>query len=155
VITPDVIELRDHYKMPGMRIMQFGFGDSGNKENLPENFPINCVAYTGTHDNPPTRGWFDSSSDVLKKSCLRYLGGNTKRVAHMMIQAIWGSPAVYAIAPMQDFLNLGNDAIMNKPSVPLGNWAWRMSPKSITPKLIEWIKDINFETNRSVKENEE
>ncbi len=152
VITPDVIELRDHYKIPGMRIMQFGFGKSGNSENLPENFPANCVAYTGTHDNPPTRGWFDSSPEILKESYLRYLGGNKEKVAHMMIQAIWESPAVYAIAPMQDFLNLGDNARMNTPSVPLGNWAWRMSPNSITPKLVEWINKINNYNNRSIKE---
>ena len=152
VITPEVTELRDHYKMPGMRIMQFGFGESGNSENLPENFPINCVAYTGTHDNPPTRGWFNTSPDALRKSCSQYLRGNEEEIAHLMIQAIWESPAVYAIAPMQDFLNLRNNARMNTPSVPLGNWAWRMSSKSITPKLIEWIKDINFKNNRSIKE---
>jgi len=152
VITPDVIELRDHYKMPGMRIMQFGFGESGNRENLPENFPINCVAYTGTHDNPPTRGWFNTSPDMLRESCSQNLRGDEDEIAHLMIQAIWKSPAVYSIAPIQDFLNLGNDARMNTPSVPQGNWAWRMSPKSITPKLIEWIKDINSENNRSIKD---
>jgi 4-alpha-glucanotransferase len=149
VITEDVTALRDRYQFPGMRLLQFAFWEDGDHEFLPHNYPDNCVAYTGTHDNDTTVGWFKDAPQHERNFCASYLGGHTKNIAHQMIQTIWRTNARIAIAPMQDFLKLGGWARMNLPASTTGNWLWRMKPCAITPQLVEWVKKINITFNRA------
>jgi 4-alpha-glucanotransferase len=125
VITPDVIALRERYHLPGMKILQFGFSGADNPF-LPHNYPVNCVAYTGTHDNDTARGWFDTAPKDEVKFARGYLDSNARRFSWDLVRAIWSSVAVLAIAPMQDVLGLGPEARMNYPGRPEGNWEWRM-----------------------------
>ena len=150
VIKPDVLELRDYYRFPGMRILQFAFGGDGSHIYLPYNYPENCVAYTGTHDNNTSRGWYQSATEKEREFCARYLGYHTRDIAHEMIRAVWQSCAAIAIAPMQDFLRLGSFARMNTPSSVGGNWEWRMRPDAVTDKTIDRIKEINTTYMRSI-----
>jgi 4-alpha-glucanotransferase len=144
-ITPDVIELRDRYNLPGMKILQFGFGGNADNDNLPHNYPENSVAYTGTHDNSTSWGWFkNSASEIEKQFCRRYLGKTNEKVPHAMIRAIWSSVAKMAISPMQDILALGASARMNTPSTPQGNWQWRMKPDALTEKVKTWLSELNI-----------
>jgi 4-alpha-glucanotransferase len=150
VITPDVIKLREIYGFPGMRIFQFAFWKNADAEFLPHNYPQNCVAYTGTHDNDTSKGWFINAPMHEKRFFLSYIGNHTENIAHEMIRTVWSSVAVLAIAPMQDFLQLDSKARMNLPSSTSDNWEWRMRPDAITENLVEWIRKLNITFNREI-----
>ncbi len=141
-ITPDVEELRDGFGFPGMRILQFGFGGDSGSSYLPHNFIKNCVAYTGTHDNDTTVGWFDSLKKKDRKFCLKYLGSNGREIHWDFIRAIWSSVANTAITPMQDVLGLDNDARMNLPASKSGNWNWRCVDGYFSEEIVPRLKEL-------------
>ena len=143
VITPDVLALRDQYGFPGMRLLQFAFSKGADNEYLPHNYPVNCVAYTGTHDNDTAHGWYRNLPAPEKEFIDHYVGPAKESVPLAMIRTVWRSNAALAIAPMQDFLNLGTSARMNQPAVPEGNWQWRMHPGCLSPQLMDWIRTLN------------
>ena len=150
-ITPDVIDLRDRFDLPGMKILQFAFGGNSINDYLPHNYPINCVAYTGTHDNPPSLGWYNNTASENERSfCRQYLGKTTESIPYAMIRSIWSSVAKLAIAPMQDVLVLGTNARMNIPATSQGNWQWRMKPGAVTDEIKNWLGEINMIYNRSL-----
>ena len=149
VITPDVVELRAHYGLPGMRILQFGFEGGPQDSFLPHNYPVNCVVYTGTHDNDTARGWYERVAQNSKKFCRGYLDSDGSNMAWDMIRACWASVAFLSLAPMQDFLDLGNEARMNYPGNPSGNWKWRMQDGAFDLQLRKKIKEINFLYSRT------
>jgi 4-alpha-glucanotransferase len=142
VITPDVVELRNGFNLPGMKILQFGFSGADNPF-LPHNYPTNCVAYTGTHDNDTAIGWFESAPPEERKFALRYLNSGGSDFAWDMIRSVWSSVAVYAIAPMQDVLSLGTEARMNFPSRLGGNWEWRMTEDDLNEALAKRLQEFN------------
>jgi len=142
LITPDVIELRDEFKLPGMKILQFGFSGADNVF-LPHNYVPNCVAYTGTHDNDTTRGWFDSAPQHEREFAQRYLRVNGEDFAWDLIRSIWSSVAVFAVTPMQDALNLGTEARMNFPSKLGGNWEWQMKESDMSDELAGKLRELN------------
>jgi len=148
VITPDVTALRNEFNLPGMKVLQFAFGSDANNAYLPHHYPANCAAYTGTHDNEPSRSWFKTLPDHEKRFCLNYVSGSANQIAHAMIRVIWQSPAMSAIAPMQDFLQLGKSARMNLPASTQGNWRWRMTGDQMTKSLAQWMKAINITYGR-------
>ena len=125
VITPEVLALRERFKLPGMRVLQFAFGDKPTNAYLPHNYEANTVVYTGTHDNDTTRGWYAATLEKDRDHVRRYLARDGNDVPWDFIRAAWASVAEYAIAPLQDVLNLGSDARMNTPGRPAGNWTWR------------------------------
>lgn len=144
VITPDVVEMRDHFKLPGMIVVQFAFYGDPSETFLPHNHQENKVIYTGTHDNDTSRGWYERVSEEERDFCRRYLGISEDDIAWELIRTAWSSVAVFALAPMQDFLNLGNEARMNYPGNPRGNWKWRMPEDSIEVGLRNRIREFNF-----------
>lgn len=143
VITSDVVELRERYNLPGMRILQFGFTGPDNPF-LPHHYVPNCVAYSGTHDNNTARGWFESSGEEERSFALRYLGVDGSRFSWDLVRTIWASGAVFAIAPMQDFLNLGPEGRMNFPSTLGGNWEWRMTEGDLSESLLQRLQELNY-----------
>lgn len=144
VITPDVEDLRDSFELPGMKILQFGFEGGPKDPFLPHNYPVNCIVYSGTHDNDTVRGWYERVPEQGRDYYRRYMNRDGSDVSWDMIRGSWGSVAVWALAPLQDFLSLGNEARMNYPGNPSGNWAWRMSPNAASPDLLNRIKEINY-----------
>jgi 4-alpha-glucanotransferase len=118
VVTPDVEQLRDSFGFPGMRILQYAFGGDARNHDLPHNFIHNCVAYTGTHDNDTTVGWWRSGDEDGPEHdfCMRYLQTDGSEIHWDLIRAAWSSVADTAIAPLQDVLGLGGDARMNLPA---------------------------------------
>lgn len=137
VITPEVEALRDGFKLPGMKILQFAFGSGEENPYLPHNYlDPNCVVYTGTHDNDTTCGWFASLGEEERAEVLAYLHCDEPGEIHWsMMQAAFASDAKIAIVPLQDVLGLGAEARMNTPSTGQGNWAWRFEPGSLTDAL--------------------
>ncbi|HEY9087941.1 MAG TPA: 4-alpha-glucanotransferase [Anaerolineaceae bacterium] len=147
-ISQDVFDLRDTFGLPGMKIFQFAFLNDPTDPFLPHNFPSNCVAYTGTHDNDTTRGWYESAPERERDFFRRYLARSGDSVAWDTIRAVWSSVAVFALAPMQDFLDLGTQARMNYPGRASGNWMWRMLPNALDAALTGRIYEQNYLYNR-------
>ncbi|MEE4195328.1 MAG: 4-alpha-glucanotransferase [Anaerolineae bacterium] len=148
-ITEDVFELRDDFNLPGMKVMQFAFAGDCTEPFLPHNYEENCVAYTGTHDNDTTISWYKTSSQEFERDNARkYLGVSGDDIAWDMIRAIWSSVADTAIAPLQDFLNLGGEARMNLPGTVGGNWQWRLQPDQLHDFVKARIKTMNDLYNR-------
>jgi len=144
VITDAVIEIREDFNLPGMKILQFAFASDPDDDFLPHNYPVNCVAYTGSHDNNTVRGWYDSAPEREKDLCRRYFARSGEDISWSMIRGLWQSVAAWVLAPMQDFLNLGEWARMNYPGTPSGNWGWRMRPDTIDQGLAQRLYETNF-----------
>ena len=153
VITPGVEALRDKYEFPGMKILQFAFSADAANPFLPFNYPRNAVVYTGTHDNDTTLGWFDTASDQEKQNLLLYLGSISPEGIHWdLIRLALSSIANQAIIPLQDILGLGNQARMNFPSIPEGNWEWRYQPGALTQELGDHLKVLTELNGRAPQE---
>jgi 4-alpha-glucanotransferase len=125
LITPDVDALRRQFRLPGMRVLQFAFGGDAHNPHLPHNIEPDSVAYTGTHDNDTTVGWYRSADAGTRKNARRYFPAIAEEPAWTLLEATWGTVARVAIAPLQDLLSLGNEARMNLPGTAKGNWGWR------------------------------
>jgi 4-alpha-glucanotransferase len=151
MITPDVYALRDNFKLPGMRILQFAFDGDARNPYLPGNYVSNTVVYTGTHDNPTTRNWFEELPDRERQifwRCLGRSGGESREAAPALMGLAWSSVAALSIAPLQDLLNLGREARMNVPGRADGNWAWRCSEDRMRDPAFEWLRDLAKGSNR-------
>ena len=126
VITPGVEKLRDDFGFPGMKVLQFAWSDPANPF-LPHNHPINCIVYTGTHDNNTTRGWWENEVDARTRGFVNdYLGHDVQDIVWSMARAGMRSAGRVFIMPMQDVLALGSSARMNRPGKRAGNWNWRL-----------------------------
>ena len=138
-ITPDVIELRERLGFPGMKVLQFAFGEdargipTGRNPYLPHNYEPDFVVYTGTHDNDTTVGWFASLGAAERAAVLRYVGGDGREIGWDLIRLALQAVAQWAIVPLQDVLGLGSEARMNVPGRPEGNWTWRYAAGALTP----------------------
>jgi len=152
IITQDVYDLRDQFHLPGMRVLQFAFDAHSDNPHLPQNYVHNTVVYTATHDNPPTRGWFEDLPDGQRQNVWKYLKrspGINQDVAPALMDLAWSSTAALAMAPLQDLLNLGKEARMNVPGHHEGNWRWRMTENMLSDSAFEWLHDLTKKSNRS------
>ena len=152
LITPDVHALRDQFQLPGMRVLQFAFDGHAENPYLPTNYVANTVVYTGTHDNPTTRGWFEELSDDQRERIWKLVKGGGARssdAAHSLIESAWSSIAALAITPLQDLLNLGKEARMNVPGRAEGNWRWRCTEDMLSDSAFEWLCELTKSTSRS------
>jgi len=150
VITPDVERLRDDFGLRGMKVIQFGFGTES--AHALDEFRPHVVAYTGTHDNDTARGWFESEEpDRLPehRRALEELGSDGTDFAWDLIEAVFGSVASIAIAPLQDVLQLGSEARMNTPGVESGNWRWRFRWDQLDPAVVARMADLVRRTGRA------
>ena len=152
LITQDVCVLRDRFGLPGMRVLQFAFDGKSDNPHLPRNYTPNTVVYTGTHDNPTTRGWFEELPDQQRQILWNYLkqpASESREAASILINLAWSSAAALAMAPLQDLLNLGNEARMNRPGRAEGNWRWRCTEDMLTPAAFQWLHDLTKTSNRA------
>jgi malto-oligosyltrehalose synthase/4-alpha-glucanotransferase len=152
-INDAVIQLRDAFRLPGMKILQFAFGGNfQTSDYIPHNYEPNFIAYTGTHDNNTTRGWFRQEADAEVRLHLeQYMAQpvTEANVAHLLCRLAHASIAQTAILPMQDVLELDETARMNTPASGTANWAWRLKPGQITrhaeQQLRLWTRLYNRE----------
>lgn len=126
-ITEEVLALRNATGFPGMRILQFAFGQDKNNAYLPHCYDKNTVVYTGTHDNDTCRGWYETAAEAEKDHLRRYMNADGQNVAWDLIRLAFASPADTAIVPLQDVLNLGTEHRMNIPGTSAGNWGFTFS----------------------------
>ena len=127
VITEGVEKLRDTFNLPGMKVLQFAWGEPTNPF-LPHNHPVNCVVYTGTHDNNTTVGWWaDEVNEDTLNFMQDYLGQEVHDIVWTLARVGMRSSGHTFIMPMQDVLGLGAEGRMNTPGQPAGNWTWRFT----------------------------
>jgi 4-alpha-glucanotransferase len=146
VITEPVVRLRHELGYPGMVVLQFGLGRDPSNPHLPANHHEHSVAYTGTHDNDTTRGWWES----LPEADRAWSELDPADPAWSLIAAAWSSRAALAIAPLQDVLDLGNEARMNLPGTEHGNWTWRFAPGDLTSERAERLRALSKGAGRIV-----
>jgi 4-alpha-glucanotransferase len=157
LITPDVVALREELGLPGTRVLQFAFDGKADNPHLPDNYVSNIVAYTGTHDNATTRGWYEALSETEQPIVWRHLGrsgGAASEVAPALLRLAWESVAALAIAPLQDLLNLGNEARMNVPGRGGGNWRWRCTEEMLSTGAFEWLRELTNTSGRAQRESQ-
>jgi 4-alpha-glucanotransferase len=153
VITPEVEKLRDDFGFPGMRILQFAFSSNTKNQDLPHNYHSHVAAYTGTHDNDTTVGWFQSVAgegstrnavqvEIEREFCLRYFNTDGEEINWDFVRAVLASVADTAVIPLQDLQGLGNEARMNLPNSTAGNWSWRFKAGELTDELAKRLKDL-------------
>lgn len=149
VITAEVDALRLEMGMPGMKVIQFGFSDKGAHTHLPHRYTSDTVAYTGTHDNDTTRGWWKTVGKTERDAVKALVGPAGGRPVWPLIRASAGSVAEVAVVPAQDLLELGSEARMNTPSVVAnGNWSWRAPEGSWQPELAARLAALVEVTDR-------
>ena len=161
IITPDVVALRDGHGLPGMKVLQFAFGaDTLAQEYIPENYPENSVAYTGTHDNDTTLGLFRSEADehttrtpemvaAERRTILNYTKTDGSELNWDYIKAVWHSKAQLAICPLQDVLGLGSESRMNIPGKSGEFWSWRFQWHQLTTGIEERLLSLTRQTARA------
>jgi 4-alpha-glucanotransferase len=154
VVTPEVKALRDRLGFPGMRVLQFAFGDDPEAESYqPHNYPRRCVVYTGTHDNDTTVGWFrDRASGrstrgraaiaAERATARRYVGTDGREIHWDLIRLALAAVADLAVVPAQDLLGLGSAARMNRPGTASGNWRWRARPGAFGDALAARLAEL-------------
>ncbi len=154
VITPEVEAIRTQFGFPGMAILQFAFGSDPQAPDFkPHNYPRDRVAYTGTHDNDTTVGWWSSAGagdstrtveDIREERgfARKYLATDGSEINWVFIRALMASVANTVLFPLQDVLGLGSEARMNTPAVPSGNWRWRFRADALTPPLAGRLKEM-------------
>jgi 4-alpha-glucanotransferase len=148
MITPEVHALRERLQIPGMAVLQFGFGDPGAHMYLPHRLTQSHVVYTGTHDNNTTLGWWECCSDYEKKAACAYIGEAADGVHWAFIRLALSSVATLAVVPLQDVLGLNADCRMNTPSLADGNWRWRYCPGALKAELARKLADVTEVTDR-------
>jgi 4-alpha-glucanotransferase len=154
VITDSLKKLRDNLGFPGMRVLQFGFTDDTGNDHTPYNFIPHCVAYTGTHDNDTTVGWFQGTNNsttlseaqlkIERSSALKYTGTDGHEIHWDFIRMALSSVANTAIIPLQDLMGLDSSARMNTPSTVHGNWEWRFRFDMLTDDILDKFKEMTF-----------
>ena len=151
MITPDVYALRDELHIPGTRVLQFAFDGSPDNPYLPRNYVPNTVVYTGTHDNPPSREWYEELPADQREHlwrCLERSPADGSDVAWNLVRLAWSSAAGLAMAPLQDLLNLGAEARMNVPGRAGDNWAWRSTDELLTGPYLQSLAKLTDSTRR-------
>ncbi len=154
VITPEVEAIRERFDFPGMAVLQFGFGtDPQAPDFRPHNYPRERFAYSGTHDNDTTEGWWSSAGagestrseeDVKKERqvALDYLNTDGREMSWVFIRTLMASVASTVIFPVQDVLGLGSEARMNTPGKGAGNWGWRYRKGALKPVHAERLRRL-------------
>jgi 4-alpha-glucanotransferase len=148
VITPEVEALRISQGMPGMKVLQFGFGAADAHEHLPHRFVPSTVSYTGTHDNDTTHGYWDKATLVERAAIEAYVGPVADSAVWQLIRASSASVAEMAIVPAQDLLVLGSEARMNTPAVASGNWSWRAPEGCWSEQITTSLAELAGVTDR-------
>ncbi len=156
VITPDVEAIRHQFGFPGMSVLQFAFGTDPQAPTFrPHNYPREVVAYTGTHDNDTTVGWWNSTAagdstrsaaDISKEReiAMAYLNTDGSEINWAFIRTLFASVADTAIVPLQDVLGLGHEARMNLPGSTKHNWAWRFRAADLTTEMQDRLKQLTL-----------
>ena len=143
IITPSVEALRKGFGLPGMRVLQFGFGGNPDDLHLPHMHSRDSIVYTGTHDNDTTVGWYLSLDSETLRRVDFFLRVTPGAMPEALVRAALGSVGRLAIIPMQDILCLGSEARLNMPGTSVGNWTWRLPHGALSADLARQFALLN------------
>ena len=150
IITDEVRELRDRQNLPGMKVLHFAFDGDPKHPFLPHNYPEHCVAYTGTHDNDTTMGWYNSIPEEERHRVRSYLSQPDEGILKALITELWKSRAAMTIIPAQDLFGLGTEFRMNRPGVADENWNWRMTWEEFNAEpIFQRLGQLTVDANRA------
>lgn len=149
VITQGVVDLRERYQFPGMRILQFGWASDPGDSFLPHNYDQNTVCYTGTHDNDTTVGWYQSATEKEQHEARVYTRSDGAKIHHEFIRLCYLSSANQAIIPMQDFMGLDGSHRMNMPGTTVNNWLWRYTEDDFKKLDRNYLAQLSRMANRN------
>jgi 4-alpha-glucanotransferase len=145
-VDEEVYRLRDEFALPGMKVLQFAFGDNlPEGVHIPHNYTFNSIVYTGTHDNNTTQGWYRFELDKASKKRIKLYTGNkikTKNIHHILTRLAWASQAKMVIVPAQDLIGKDAEAQMNRPSIPKGNWTWRLKSMNALNEIAGHTREL-------------
>ena len=144
VITPEVVELRDDFHLPGMKILQFAFDSTDENPFLPHQYIPRTVCYTGTHDNDTTLGWYEKAEPSSREKVKSYMNTDGKDISWDFIRTCYGSVSEMAIIPIQDVMSLGSLARMNTPGTTINNWSWRYTPDMLKDELATKLLEVSI-----------
>jgi malto-oligosyltrehalose synthase/4-alpha-glucanotransferase len=151
-IDQPVLDLRDDFALPGMKVLQFAFGEDYTRSDyIPHNYTSNFLVYTGTHDNNTTKGWWRQEADEGTRGRVMHYTGRSigeNDIGRVLAQLAYGSVARIVILPLQDVLGLDEGARMNIPASADGNWGWRLVPGQIVPAAEEQLREWAYMYNR-------
>jgi 4-alpha-glucanotransferase len=151
-INQDVLDLRDEFRLPGMKVLQFAFGeDMPQSDYIPHNYDKNFLVYSGTHDNNSTVGWYRTEADEgIKRRIQQYAGCdvNEGNIHQVFSRLAFGSVAQIAVLPIQDVLGLDESARMNVPSSGENNWTWRLVPNQLNAGTEKYLLELTKTYNR-------
>jgi 4-alpha-glucanotransferase len=151
-IDQPVLDLRDDFALPGMKVLQFAFGDDYTRSDyIPHNYTTNFLVYTGTHDNNTTKGWWRQEADEGTRGRVMHYTGRSigeNDIVRVLAQLAYGSVARIVILPLQDVLGLDEGARMNIPASADGNWGWRLVPGQIVHAAEEQLREWAYLYNR-------
>lgn len=152
-ITPDVHKLMKDMKFPGMKVLQFAFGDFEYYQNyLPSFYPKNSVAYTGTHDNNTLKGWYETEISEHQRTMINnFLGKKIQKkdVTVLLMKELMKSKADVSIVPLQDVLGLGCEGRMNRPGKAKGNWTWRLKGNALQSQICKKLESLTINSLRA------
>ena len=153
-ITPEVRKLQQDSGYPGMKVLEFAFDSREESDYLPHLYPVDSVCYTGTHDNPPLGQWLEDVAPEDVACAKAYLGLNQEEgYIWGIIRGAMSSVSRLCVVQLQDYLELGKDARMNRPgSLSCANWTWRANASQLTPALAEKIRSVTKRYGRLPKE---
>ena len=139
-ITAEVTALRDRFELPGMHVLQFGLDDPASTHH-PDRHQREALAVTGTHDNDTFNGWF-AGLDAERRELVGSSLGSTAAPARAAVERCWASAAAWALAPLQDLLELGGAARMNRPGQAADQWTWRCDPALLDEQRSSWLAEL-------------
>jgi 4-alpha-glucanotransferase len=152
MITADVWHLLDQIESPGTRVLQLAFDGHSDNPHLPENYVVNTVAYTATHDIPSTRGWCEKLPSHQRRSLWQYLRrpeGDPADAAPSLMRLAWASRAALAMAPLPDLLNLAPDPGVTALGVAVGRWRWRATAEMLNGHAFDWLTQLTKSAKRA------
>ncbi len=155
--TPENEKLLADTGFPGMKVLQYGF-TSWDSYYVNHRHINNCVVYTGTHDNTPTRAWCEEISEGELNFTRRYINSMNTDFGGLtwdLIREAYRSVADLCIIPLQDYLCFGKEARINSPGAPDGNWQWRLRPNFLSQELASSIRGLAEVYSRIPKEPED
>jgi 4-alpha-glucanotransferase len=143
-LDDEVLALRDRNDLLGMRVLQFGFDGHPPNDHHPSRIVERCVVYTGTHDNDTLVGWWEQLGRRQRERVRTDTGMppriRTRRAVRWLVDVVLRTPAVAAVVPVQDVLELGSEARMNTPGTIVDNWTWRMPAGRLTARLARELR---------------
>ncbi len=145
---PDAEHLRRHYRLPGIRMLEFGWSGLPANFHHPKYLMEDCLYCTSSHDTLPFRGWWQEAEWWERKNFREWAGPSTTQIAWHGIEAAYRSRARVVMVPVVDLLELGESGRLNRPGRVRGNWVWRLRSNQLKSTHAQRLRRLTESTRR-------